>query len=143
MLPRLNFLLGLGILVLIGFYLAGAYVVVGPLAQIAPGWAQFLAGAILLAAVGLTVQFLANAMTTLNGVVGYRAGERPGPAWFISQVALGLGHVGIVAMAIGLVVEDRPAPVLEVIVIAALYLVGVSVALREWKRRRVPARTPR
>ena len=136
MFPRLNFLLGVGLLVLIIFYLVGTYVVVGPLSQLAPGWARFAAGAVVLIAVGLTVQFLAKTMTDMSGVANYGPDSRPGPASFMSQAALALGHLGVLAMLYGLLANDRPAPLVEVGVIALLYLAGVAIAVGEWRRRR-------
>lgn len=136
MLTRLNFLLGLGLLILIVFYLVGTYIVVGPLSQLAPDWARFAAGAVVLIAVGLTVQFLANTMSSMSGVASYGAEARPGPASFMSQAALVLGHLGMLAMLYGLLANDRPAPIVEIGVIAALYLTGVVIAVGEWRRRR-------
>ncbi|HVY04427.1 MAG TPA: hypothetical protein VHB46_00495 [Burkholderiales bacterium] len=139
MFPRLNFLLGLGLLILIGFYLAAVYLVVGPLSRFAPDWANVAAGAAILLAVGLTVQFLATAMSSLSGVARYGPATPAGPASFVSQVALAMGHVGMLFIFLGLVADDRPASLGRLLAIAALYLAGVVVAVREWKRRKALA----
>jgi hypothetical protein len=62
-LARINFLLGLGLLILIAFYYAGVYLLIPPVSAIAPGWVKPVAGIALLAAVGITVQLLSMAMS--------------------------------------------------------------------------------
>ena len=91
---RINFLFSLGLLILIAFYFAGVYLLVLPLSAGAPGWVKPAAGVAVLAAVGLTVQLLSMAMSSLRGIALYAKGERPGRLAFISQAAMIAGHIG-------------------------------------------------
>jgi len=140
MFARINFLLGLGLLILTAFYFAGAYLVVLPLSTIAPDWVKPAAGVAILAASGITVQLLSIAMGELRGIALYAKGERPGMLVVISQGAIILGHIGALYLASGLIVGGKPMAEMQVLAIAAFYVVGVAVAIHEWRQRKL-ART--
>ncbi|MFN0038410.1 MAG: hypothetical protein ACKVP2_02725 [Burkholderiales bacterium] len=135
MLPRLNFLLGLGILILLAFYLLGRYLVIAPLISLLPSVAKPIAGLLVLAAVGLTVQFLAMAMGKLSGVASYGNAQAPGRLTLISQVSLLCGHVGMFYAAIRLFHDERPVSVAQILIAATLYGTGVVLAIHEWRQR--------
>ena len=71
MFARINFLLGLGLLIQITFYFAGVYLLILPLSAVAPDWVKPAAGIAILAAVGVTVQLLSMAMSNLRGIALY------------------------------------------------------------------------
>ncbi len=123
-------------MLLIAFYLAGTYLVLLPLSMVAPGWVKPLAGLLILASVGITVQLLSMAMSNLRGIALYRAGERAGLATYASQAVLLLGHLGSFYFASGLLREGTPVPALSLLLMGGLYLVGVTIAIGEWRGRR-------
>jgi hypothetical protein len=136
MLARMNFMLGLGLLSLIAFYFAGTYLVIRPLASMAPGWTNPATGIILLAACALTVQFLSMIMTNLRGIALYENGERPGALALASQAVIVLGHIVLLYAAVGLLRGERSIGELQLLVVAALYLTGAAIAVYEWRQRK-------
>lgn len=139
MLSRINFMLGLGLLILIAFYFAGTYLVIRPLAGVAPAWVDPVAGAILLAACALTVQLLSMTMSNLRGIALYENSERPGVLAFASQAAIVFGHIALIYAAIGLRDGERPLGELQLLIVAALYLAGAAIAVYEWRQRKSSA----
>jgi len=137
---RINFLLGLGLLIQIIFYFAGVYLVVLPLSAIAPAWVRPAAGLTILAAVGVTVQLLSMAMGSLRGVALYAKGEHSTTPTFISQSVIILGHFGSIYAASGLLVGGEPIAETKLLLIAALYAAGVALGIHEWRQRKL-ART--
>ena len=137
MLARINFLLGLGLLILITFYYAGVYLLIPPVSAIAPGWVKPVAGIALLAAVGITVQLLSMAMSGMRGVALYRQGERAGLTTYVSQAAFIFGHAGTVYAAKGLVIDGMAVSNEQMLIIAALYGAGASLALLESRHRKL------
>ena len=133
MFPRISFLLGLGLLILITIYFAAAFLVVGPLSSVAPGWASFLAGAIVLLTVGMTVNWLSGAISTFKGVANYGATMRPGLKSYASQAALAVGHIGMACVTVNLLRNDVPASSLQLLAIAALYVAGLAMGIWEWR----------
>jgi hypothetical protein len=137
MLTRLNFLLGAGLLVLLAFYFAFSYVVLGPLSSVAPGWVRPVAGAAVLISVGLTVQILSMVMNGLAGVASYERG--PGPLALASQAALACGHGALGFAAAGWLKQGVPPADAGLLLVALLYAVGVALGVLEWRRRDRPA----
>ncbi|HWA12342.1 MAG TPA: hypothetical protein VHA15_04545 [Burkholderiales bacterium] len=133
MFTRLNFLLGAGLLVLLAFYFAFSYAVLGPLSGIAPGWVKPVAGAAVLISVGLTVQILAMAMSGLAGVASYERG--PGPLAIASQAALVCGHGALAFAAAGWLRQGVPPADAGLGLVALLYAAGVALGVVEWRRR--------
>ena len=140
MFARINFLLGLGLLIQITFYFAGVYLLIPPLSAIAPDWVKPAAGIAILAAVGVTVQLLSMAMSSLRGIALYAKGERPGTLALTSQAAMILGHIATIYAASGLLIGGEPVADARLLIIAALYFAGAAVAIHEWRQRK-PART--
>ena len=140
MFARINFLLGLGLLIQIVFYFAGVYLVVLPLSAVAPAWVRPAGGLTILAAVGVTVQLLSMAMGSLRGVALYAKGEHSTTPTFISQAAIILGHLGSIYAASGLLVGGEPIAETKLLLIAALYATGVALGIHEWRQRKL-ART--
>lgn len=138
MFARINFLLGFGVLVLLTFYFAAAYLLIPALSAIAPEWAKPAAGVAILAAVGLTVQLLSTALTGLRGIALYKKGEKPSLSAYASQAIMLLSHAAV-ACALGSLLYGKPVGDAQLIAIAAAYLVGTGLAIHEW-RRRMPAR---
>ncbi len=136
MFARINFLLGLGLLIQITFYFAGVYLLVLPLSAIAPGLVQPVAGIAILAAVGVTVQLLSMAMSSLRGIALYAKDERPRIATFVSQAAMLVGHIGTIYAASGLIVGGEPISETKLLLIAVLYATGVAMGIYEWKQRK-------
>lgn len=136
MFARINFLLGLGLLILITFYFAVVYLLVLPLSAFAPGWVKPAAGLAILAAVGVTVQLLSMAMSDLRGVSLYEKAERPGALALLSQAAIIFGHVGSIYVATGLLTTGEPIAEGRLLIIAALYLAGAALAIQEWRQRK-------
>jgi hypothetical protein len=134
---RINFLLGLGLLILIAFYFAGVYLLVLPLSAAAPDWVKPAAGVAILAAIGITVQLLSMAMSGLRGIALYGKGERPGTLAFTSQAAMIFGHIGTIYAASGLFVRGEPVADVRLLIIAALYFAGAVLALHEWRQRQL------
>ena len=140
MLARINFLLGLGLLIQITFYFAGVYLLVVPLSAFAPGLVKPIAGVAILAAVGVTVQLLSMAMSGLRGIGLYAKGEHPSMPTFISQAAMICGHLATIYAASGLIVGGEPIAETKLLLVAALYATGVAMGIHEWRQRRL-ART--
>ena len=140
MLARINFLLGLGLLIQITFYFAGVYLLILPLSAIAPAWVKPAAGIAILAAVGVTVQLLSMAMSNLRGIALYGKGERAGALAFASQAALIFGHIAMIFAAGGLLIRGEPITDVRMLIIAALYFAGAALAFHEWRQRKL-ART--
>ena len=137
MFARINFLFGLGLLILIAFYFAGVYLLILPLTASAPNWVKPAAGLAVLAAVGITVQLLSMAMSNLRGIALYGKGERPGRLAFMSQAAMISGHIGMIYAASGLLLNGEPVADAPLLIIAALYLAGVAMAIHEWRQRKL------
>ena len=132
----MNFLLGLGLLILIVFYFAGVYLIYLPLSAVAPGWAGPAAGIAVLAAAGVTVQLLSMAMSDLRGIALYNKSERAGVLAYSSQAVIVLGHIGTVYAAKGLIFDGVPVADTSLLIIAALYSTGAALALQEWRQRK-------
>ena len=137
MFARINFLLGLGLLIQIAFYFAGVYLLILPLSAVAPDWVKPAAGIAILAAVGVTVQLLSMAMGSLRGIALYGKGERPGMLAFTSQAAMIFGHIGTIFAASGLLIRGEPIADVQLLIIAALYFAGAALALHEWRQRKL------
>ena len=136
MFARINFLLGVGLLILIAFYFAGVYLLIMPLTAVAPSWVKPAAGLAVLAAAGITVQLLSMAMSNLRGIALYAKGERPGLLTFLSQAATIAGHIGTIYAARGLLLDGKPVANAPLLVIAMLYIAGVALAIHEWRQRK-------
>lgn len=134
---RINFLLGLGLLILIAFYYAGVYLLIPPVSAISPAWVRPVAGIALLAAIGITVQLLSMAMSGLRGVALYRQGEHAGLITYVSQAAFVFGHAGTLYAAMRLAIDAIPVPDEQVLIIAALYGAGAALGLFEWRQRKL------
>src|SRR6185295_18485785 len=132
------FLLGFGVLVLLTFYFAAAYLLIPALSAIAPEWAKPAAGIAILAAVGFTVQLLSTAMTGLRGIALYKKGEKPSLSAYASQAMILLSHIALV-YALGELLYGKPLGDAQLVAIAAAYLLGTGLAIHEW-RQRMPAR---
>lgn len=139
MFARINFLLGLGLLILLAFYFGTVYLLLPALEAAAPGWVTPAAGIAVLAAVALTVQFLSSvALTSLHGVALYPKGEKPARSAYASQAILLLAHIALICTVGGLF-YGKPVDQRQLIAIAAAYLAGTGFAILEWRQRR-PAR---
>ena len=136
MFARINFLLGLGLLIQITFYFAGVYLLILPLSAVAPDWVKPAAGVAILAAAGVTVQLLSMAMSNLRGIALYGKGERPGMLALTSQAAMIFGHVGTIYAASGLLIRGEPIADGRLLIIAALYFAGAALAIHEWRQRK-------
>ena len=137
MFARINFLLGLGLLILMAFYFAAVYLLILPLSAGAPGWVKPASGVAILAAAGLTVQLLSMAMSNLRGIALYAKGEHPGRLAYMSQAAMIAGHIGLIYAASGLLRDGEPVAITPLLIVAALYLAGVALAIQEWRQRRL------
>ncbi len=135
MFARINFLAGLGMLVLAAFYYAGVYLIVAPISRFAPAWGGFLAGALVLLAMGITVQLLATAMSGFAGVARYVSGRSSEVLFFSAQVALMCGHALTIYSVAGLVSDYPPASNALLLLTVGLYVAGVALSLYEWKQR--------
>lgn len=137
MFTRVNFLLGFGFLVMLGFYFVFSYVLILPLAAFAQGWVKPVAGVAVLASVGFTVQILSIAMSKLAGVASYKQG--PDALAIASQAALVCGH-GAMGYATAVWFGGGSPPALSgLALIAALYATGVGLGVVEWRQRRAAA----
>jgi hypothetical protein len=135
MFTRINFLLGFGLLVAIGFYFVGNYLVVLPLSSIAPNWAKPIAGLAVLVSLGLMVQILSMVMSGMMGVASYTDSDGPGALALTSQAAIVCGHAGLGYIAVAFFSRERPVTELQLLVVAALYVAGVAIAIQEWRER--------
>lgn len=134
---RINFLLGLGLLIQIAFYFAGVYLLIQPLSAVAPDWVKPAAGIAILVAVGVTVQLLSMAMSDLRGIALYAKGERPGMLAFTSQATMIFGHIATIHAASGLIIGGEPIAEMQLLIIAALYFAGAALAFHEWRQRKL------
>jgi hypothetical protein len=139
-LARINFLLGVGLLIQLTFYFAGVYLLILPLSAVAPGWVKPVAGIAILAAAGVTVQLLSTVMGSLRGIALYGKDERPGLVAFTSQAAMILGHISMMYAASRLVIRGDPIADVQLLIVAALYFAGTALAIHEWRQRKL-ART--
>ncbi|MEO8005927.1 MAG: hypothetical protein ABI771_13520 [Betaproteobacteria bacterium] len=135
MFARINFLAGLGMLVLAAFYFVGVYLILVPISSFAPVWGSYLGGALVLIAMGITVQLLATAMSGFAGVARYVSGRSSAALFFAAQLALVCGHALTIYSVAGLVAESPPATIAVLLLTVALYVTGVALALYEWKQR--------
>ncbi len=135
MFTRINFLLGLGVLVVIGFYFVGNYLVVLPLSSIAPNWVKPIAGLAVLVSLGLTVQILSMAMSGMSGVASYTETNGPGALGLTSQATIVCAHAGLGYLAVAFFSAGRPVTELKLLVVAALYFAGIAIAIQEWRQR--------
>lgn len=135
MLTRINFLLGVGLLVAIGFYFVGNYLVVLPLSSIAPDWVKPIAGLAVLVSLGLTVQILSMVMSGMMGVASYTDTDGPVALALTSQAAIVCGHAGLGYTAVAFFSWKRPVTELQLLVVAALYVAGIAIAIQEWRQR--------
>ena len=135
MFTRINFLLGFGLLVAIGFYFAGNYLLVLPLSSIAPDWAKPIAGVAVLVSLALTAQILSMAVSSLEGVASYTETYGPGALALTSQAAIVCGHAGLGYIAMVFFSGERPVTERQFLVVAALYVTGVAIAILEWRQR--------
>jgi hypothetical protein len=138
MLTRINFLLGVGILIGILFYFGGAYLVVLPLSSIAPEWVKPAVGVAVLVSLGLTVQILSMVMSGMAGVASYPDMEGRGALALASQAAIVCGHAGLGYSAVRFFGSEQPVTERSLIVVAALYLAGIALAIQEWRQRDQP-----
>jgi hypothetical protein len=135
MLTRINFLLGFGLLVAIGFYFAGSYLVILPLSSIAPNWAKPVAGLAVLVSLALTVQILSTVVSGMEGVASYKETDGPGALAVTSQVAIVCGHAGLGYIAVAFFFGGKPVTEMQLLVVAALYVAGIAIAIQEWRQR--------
>lgn len=135
MLARINFLAGLGMLVLAAFYFVGVYLIITPISRFAPDWGNVIGGAIVLIAMGITVQSLATAMSGFAGAAQYVAGRSSAALFFSAQVALICAHALTIFAVAGLLSDYPPASTVQLLITVALYVAGVALSLYEWKQR--------
>ena len=140
MLTRMNFLLAFGLLVAIGFYFAGNYLIVWPLSHIAPTWIKPVAGVVVLASLALTVQILSSVMNGMMGVASYTDTDGFGALAVTSQAAIVCGHAGLGYIAADFFSREKPVTELQLLAVAALYLAGIAIAIQEWRQRNAEAR---
>jgi glucan phosphoethanolaminetransferase (alkaline phosphatase superfamily) len=140
MFTRINFLLGFGVLVAIGFYFAGNYLVVLPLSIIAPNWVKPIAGVTVLISLALTVHILSSVMNGMMGVASYTDSDRAGAFALTSQVAIVCGHASLAYLAMAYFSREKQVTELQLLVVAALYAAGIAIAIQEWRRRKAEAR---
>jgi len=139
MFARINFLLGLGLLILLAFYFATAYMLMPALSAVAPGWTKAAAGLAILAAVGLTVQLLSSvALTSLRGVALYEKGEKPSLSAYASQAIMLFSHIALIC-TVGALFYGKPVDQGQLVAIAAAYLAGTGLAIHD-RRQRMLAR---
>jgi hypothetical protein len=134
MFARLNFLLGFGLLVLLVFYFAFAWVILPPLQLAAPDWARTAGALAVLVSIGLTVQALAIATGTLAGVASY--GRHANAAAIASQAAMLVGHGALAWSCAPWLAGGEPPSRMALATTAALYAIGVAAGLLEWRTRR-------
>lgn len=135
MLTRINFLLGFGLLVAIGFYFAGSYLVVLPLSSIAPNWVKPVAGLAVLVSLALTVQILSTVVSGMEGVASYKETDGPSALALTSQAAIVCGHAGLGFIAVAFFSGGKSVTELQLLVVAALYVAGIAIAIQEWRQR--------
>ena len=137
MFARINFLLGLGLLIVLAFYFAAVYLLLPALSAVAPGWIKPAAGIAILAAVGLTVQLLSGvALTSLRGVALYEKGERPSLSAYASQGIMLSSHIALVC-TVSALFDGKPVDHGRLIGIAAAYLLAIGFAIHEWRQRKL------
>ena len=137
MFARINFLLGLGLLILTVFYFAGVYLIVLPLSAIAPVLVKPAAGIAILVGVGVTVQLLSMAMSNFRGIALYANEERASVLVYASQAAMVLGHIVAIWAARSLLAGGEPIAVPKLLAIAVLYAIGAALGIHEWRRRKL------
>jgi hypothetical protein len=133
MFTRINFLLGFGLLTAIAFYFIGSYLVLRPLSGFAPGWVKPVAGIFVLAALGLTVQFLSMVQSNMGGIADPNLVG--GVARIVSQIAIVCGHVVLGYALAGFLSGAQRVTDPELAVAAAFYLGGVVIAVQKWRTR--------
>lgn len=135
MLPRINFLLGLGLSTVIALYFVGTYLVLLPLSVVAPDWVKPAAGIALLVSAGILVQILSTVTSGMAGVATYPDAGGPGALAIASQTAILCGHFGLVYRAAEFFTSQKPVTDPALLVIATVYLAGIAIAIQDWRQR--------
>ena len=136
MISRLNFLLAVSILTLLGFYLAGRFLFLKALLSLAPGLAPYFTAAYGLAALMLTVLVLAKTVIRLAPLSSAAPFRQAGLHTLLAQTALYAGH-GLVVLAVYAVLAAQDAgPVSWSWLLAImLYAAGIAGAINDWRKR--------
>ncbi len=141
MLARINVFIAVGVLVLTALFVAGRYLVVLPVSWFAPSLAPYVAGAVVLAVLMLTVDKLSVFQSRFEALAIAAAGRRPGPLGVAAHAAIGVSHL-LLGYAGWQLLQHGPGASLPPFVLGAwLYAGGVVAALTDWRRRALdPAR---
>lgn len=139
MIFRVNFLLAVGVLATMAFYLVGRFLIVGPVSLLKPEWSGYVAGVVILAALMLMVQVLARVMDRLQSLTNAArsAGDRRiGTVGISAQGALTAGHIAAAYGAFGYFAADAGStPLLSMALAVFLYAAGFVSALSDWRRQ--------
>lgn len=122
-------------LIVTTFYIVGVYLILAPISKFAPVWLRFATGAIVLIAMGFTVQLLAAAMSGMAGVARYVAGRSSRAIFFAAQATLACAHLCMLYALTDLVINSAPASTVLLLAMTVLYVSGVALSLYEWKLR--------
>ena len=141
MFSRINFFFAVAALAITVFYIVGRYLIVLPIALVAPVLAPYVAGAVILVALMLIVRSLSDTMSNFE-VMTLSARSRPMRALgYVAQLCIFAAHILVVLGAWRLMPPENPAAALPPLAIAVwLYAAGVFAALADWRKRASVAR---
>jgi hypothetical protein len=139
MIFRVNFLLAVGVLATLAFYLVGRFLIVGPVSLVKPEWAGYVAGVVILAALMLIVQALAKVMDRLQSLTNAARSARDlriGTMGISAQGAITAGHLATAYGVYGYFAADAGStPLLSMALAVFLYAAGAVSALSDWRRQ--------
>lgn len=136
MFSRINFLFAVAALTVLVFYLVGRFVILVPLAAVAPAWAVYAGGAIVLIALALIVRTLSRVVANLEDLTNLARVQPSGFPGLAGQVSILFGHVSFGASIYLLIVSGGADSATRFWALAfVLYAAGVGSALLDWRRR--------
>jgi hypothetical protein len=134
MVSRINFLIAAGVVIAMALLLAGYYLIVTPVAAVAPRGAPYVLGVWVLISLGLAVSLLARLHGRLQASYAPTGGSPRRSLGFAGQALLYVGHIVVVA-GIYRWISGNAGTELEAVVVAALiYAGGMAATLVDWRR---------
>lgn len=136
MFARINFLFALAAVAAIVFYLLGRFLVVAPVAAIAPQWTAYAAGVVTLVGLMLIVLTLAGAMRGLENITNAARPKPFGLAGYAGQISIVFAHLLFGACIYRALASAGAGAGIETwTVVIVVYAAGTAAAFVDWRKR--------